>query len=100
MINNIFDHLRDLDRELAKISSGSQYNDVGSQWYSRTFNSVNWLSFMVNEKVITDKKMIEHIKPIIVRYYEDTFLKNASVDESDSKSYQEFKKLLYRTIKK
>ena len=61
---------------------------------------MDWLSFMINEKVITDKKMIERIKPIIVRYYEDTFLKNASVDESDSKSYQEFKKLLYRTIKK
>ncbi len=54
---------------------------------------------MINEKVISDKKMIEHIKLIIVRYYEDTFLKNASADERDSKSYQEFKKL-YRTIKK
>jgi hypothetical protein len=54
---------------------------------------------MVNEKVITDKKMIEHIKPIIVRYYEDEFMKNASVDERDSKSYTEFNKL-YRTIKK
>ena len=36
---------------------------------------------MVNEKVISDKKMVEHIKAIIVRYYEDAFLKNASVDE-------------------
>jgi len=52
---------------------------------------------MINEKVITDKKMIEHIKPIIARYYEDAFLKNASVGERDSKSYEEFKKL-YRTI--
>jgi len=58
---------------------------------------MDWLSFMINEKVITDKKMIERIKPIIVRYYEDTFLKNASVDERDFKSYREFKKL-YRTI--
>jgi hypothetical protein len=81
-----------LDLELAKIPSGSQYDDTRSQWYSRIFNSVNWLSFMVNEKVISDRKMIEHIKPVIARYYEDTFLKNASVDERDSKSYQEFKK--------
>ena len=41
--------------------------------------------------------MIEHLKPVIVRYYEETFLKNASIYERDS--YQEFKKL-YRTIKK
>ena len=97
--NNIFSKLRNLDRELAKIPSGSQYDDARSQWYSRIFNSVNWLSFMINEKMISDKKMIEHFKPIIVTYYEDTFLKNASVDERDSKSYPEFKKL-YRTIKK
>jgi len=35
---------------------------------------------MVNEKVITNKKMIEHI---------NTFLKNALPNERDSKSYQE-----------
>ena len=79
--NNIFSDLRDSDHELAKIPSGSQYDDARSQWYSRLFNSVNWLSFMVNEKVISDKKMVEHIKAIIVRYYEYAFLKNASVDE-------------------
>lgn len=96
--NNIFSDLRDLDHELAKIPSGSQYDEARSQWYSRLFNSMNWLSFMVNEKVISDKKMVEHIKGIIVRYHEGAFLKNASVDERVAKSYQEFKKL-YRTIK-
>lgn len=99
LLNNIFSELRDLDRGLAKIPSGSQYNDARSRWYSRIFNSVDWLSFMINEKVISDEKMIEDIKPIIVRYYEDIFLKNASEDESDSKYYQEFKKL-YQTIRK
>jgi hypothetical protein len=94
LANNIFSELRNLDLELAKIPSGSQSDDTRSQWYSRIFNSVNWLSFVVNEKVISDRKMVEHIKPVIARYYEDMFLKNASVDERDSKSYQEFKKTL------
>jgi hypothetical protein len=97
--NNIFNDLRDLDRELAKIPSGSQYDNARSPWYSRTFNTLDWLSFLINEKVINERKMIEYMKPIIVRYYEDTFLKNASVDERDSKSYQQFK-TLYQTIKK
>ncbi len=96
--NNIFSELRDLDRELAKIPAGSQYDDARSQVYSRIFNSVNWLSFMLNEKVFSDTKMIEHFNPVIVKYYEDTFLKNASADEKESESYQDFKKL-YRTIK-
>ena len=73
--NNIFSELRNLDLELAKIPLGPQYNDTRSQWYSRIFNSVNWLSFMINEKVINDEKMIEHMKPVIIRYYEDMFLK-------------------------
>jgi hypothetical protein len=54
---------------------------------------------MLNQKVISDKKMIQHIKPIITRYYEDMFLKNAEDEKQDSNSYQELKKL-YRRIKK
>jgi hypothetical protein len=97
--NTIFSDLRELDRELAKIPSASQYDDARSQWYSRIFNTLDWLSFLINEKVISDKKMIEYMKRDVIRYYEDIFLKNASVDEIDSNSYQEFKKL-YRRIKK
>jgi len=63
------------------------------------FNSINWLSFLINEKITNDKKMIEHFKPIIVKYYEDIFLKNATADEKNSKSYSEFKKL-YQALKK
>ena len=99
LLNKIFSDLRDLDREIANISSESKYDDIRSQWYSRIFNSVNWLSFMVNEKVINDKKMLEHIKPLIMNYYENVFLTNASVDERNSNLYLDFKKL-YQTIKK
>jgi len=99
LLNKIFSDLRELDREVANISSESKYDDIRSQWYSRIFNSVNWLSFMVNEKLINDKKMLEHIKPLIMNYYENVFLTNASVDERNSNLYLDFKKL-YQTIKK
>ncbi len=94
LLNNIFSDLRELDRELASIPSGPQYDDARSQWYSRIFNSMNWLSFMVNEKVISDKKMIDHIKLVIIQYYEDELLKNETIDERNSNSYPEFKKTL------
>ena len=55
--NNIYSELRNLDLELAKIPLGSQYKDTRSRWYSRIFSSVDWLSFMINEKIITDKKI-------------------------------------------
>ena len=54
---------------------------------------------MINEKMITDKKLIEHMKPVIASYYEETFMNNVTVEERDSIFYQEFTKL-YRTIEK
>ena len=96
---HVFNELRELDRELAKIPPGSQYDDAKSEVYSRILNSLDWLSFLINQKVIGDTRMMEYMKPILVRYYEEIFLKNVSIDERDSQSYQEFKKL-YFTIKK
>jgi hypothetical protein len=93
-LDGIMTELRDLDRELAKIPSGSRYDDARRPWYSRTFNTLDWLSFLINEKVISDKKMIEYLKPTIINYYENIFLKNASVEERDSKTYQNSKSFI------
>ena len=97
-LGDVMNELRDVDRELAKISSGPQYDEVRSQWFSRMFNSLEWLSFMINEKIMTDKKLVEFIKPVIIRYYDDTFLKSAAVIERDSDNYPQFKKL-YQALK-
>jgi hypothetical protein len=100
--NNIFFELRDLDRELAKIPPGSRYDDARNQSYSRIFNTLDYLSFLVNQKVIEDKRLIKYMTPIVIRYYEETFLKHlflSSINERDSSSYQEFKKLYLRLKK-
>jgi hypothetical protein len=98
-LGDVMNELRDADRELAKIPSGSQFDDVRNPWYFRMFNSLEWLSFMINERMITDKKLIEYVKPMIISYYEDTFLKSGSASERDPSRYQQFKKL-YQTVKK
>ncbi len=98
-LGDVMNELRDVDRELAKIPSGSQFDDARNPWYFRMFNSLEWLSFMINERIITDKKLIEYIKPMIISYYENTFLKSGSGKEKDSSQYQLFKKL-YQTVKK
>ncbi len=98
-LGDVINELRDVDRELAKIPSGSQFDDVRNSWYLRMFNSLDWLSFTINERIITDKKLIEYIKPMIISYYEETFLKSGSVNERDSSHYQQLKKL-YQTVKK
>ena len=98
-LGDVMNELRDVDRELEKIPSGSQFDDVRNSWYFRMFNSLEWLSFMVNERMITAKKLIKYLKPMMIRYYEDTFLKSGSASERNSSRYQHFKKL-YQTVKK
>jgi hypothetical protein len=55
---DVMNELRDVDRELEKIPSGSQFDDARNSWCFRMFNSLEWLSFMINERMITDKKLI------------------------------------------
>jgi hypothetical protein len=97
--NEIFLELRNLDRELAKIPSEVQYDDARSQTYSRIFTTLDYLSFLINQKVVDDMRLMDYMKADIIRYYEDAFLKHASIDERDSNSYQQFKKL-YLKVKK
>jgi hypothetical protein len=95
---DVMKELRDVDRELAKIPSKSQYDEVTSSWLSRMFNSLEWLSFMINEKIMTDKKLVNYVKPMIISYYDDTFRKYSSVIKRDSNNYPQFKKL-YQDVK-
>ena len=97
-LGDVMNELRDVDRELAKIPAGTQFDEVRSPWFSRMFNSLEWLSFMINEKIMSDKKLVEFIKPIIISYYDDTFLKYASAIKRDSDNYPQFKKL-YQAVK-
>ena len=94
----IFNDLRQLDRELSKIPSGSQHDLARNELYSRIINTVDWLSFLINKKVISDKTMMAYIKPSLIQYYEDTFVQNILADERYSNSYQEFRKL-YQKMK-
>ena len=94
----IFNDLRELDRELSKIPSGSQHDTSREELYSRILNTVDWLCFLINKKVISDRRMIEYMKPTIIQYYEDTFVQNILSDGRYSNSYPEFRKL-YQKIK-
>ena len=100
LAEHIFSDLRELDRELAKIPPESQYDNDRSIVYYRIFNNLDYLSFNVNRKLIDDKRLIEYIKPFLIKYYEETFQTHASsTDKSDPKSYQEFKRF-YLKLKK
>ena len=94
----IFNDIRHLDRELSKLRSSSQDDQVRKELYSRILNTVDWLSFLINTKVITDRRMISYMKPTLIQYYQDTFVQNMLADERYSNSYHQFKKL-YKKMK-
>jgi hypothetical protein len=49
--DRIFSELRELDRELAKIPPESQYDNARNQVYLRIFSTLDYFSFLVNQKM-------------------------------------------------
>jgi hypothetical protein len=89
---------RDLEVELDKVPPGSEHDITRKQWVYRMLNDIEWLCFLINEKFISDKKILRTLEPTLIGYYEDTFLKYVSKDEKVAKRYPEFIKL-YQAIK-
>jgi hypothetical protein len=92
----IFNDLRELGRELSKLPSGSQHDPARNELYSHILNTVDWLSFLINVKVITDRRMIGYMKPTLIQYSQDLFVQKMLADERYSNSYQQFRKLYQR----
>jgi hypothetical protein len=92
----IFNDLRELDRELSKLPSGFQHDPARNELYSHILNTVDWLSFLINVKVITDRRMIGYMKPTLIQYSQDLFVQKMLADESHSNSYLQFRKLYQR----
>lgn len=69
------------------------------EWDSLLFNSIEYFSMLVNNKYISDKKMIHFFDEAIVEWYEQIFVKRHTQDEKqDPKVYPEMK-MLYHRIK-
>ena len=98
--DRIFSELRELDRELAKIPPESQYDNARNQVYLRIFSTLEYFSFLVNQKMVDDRRLLEYMNPMIISYYEDIFMKYPlSKDERDSKSFQQSKKFYFKLKK-
>jgi hypothetical protein len=91
--NIIMSSWRDAEVELAKVLPGSEHDISRKQWVYRIFNDIEWLCFLINEKFISDRKILKQLEPTLIDYYENTFLKYVSKDGKDSKRYPEFTKL-------
>ena len=96
--NVIMSGWREQEIELDKLPTGSVYDISRKKWAYRMFNDIEWLCFLINEKFISDKKILRQLEPTLIGYYEESFLKYVSKDEKVAKRYPEFIKL-YQAIK-
>ena len=96
--NVIMSGWREQEIELDKVPTGSEYDISRKKWAYRMFNDIEWLCFLINEKFISDKKILRQLEPTLIGYYEESFLKYVSKDEKVAKRYPEFVKL-YQAIK-
>jgi hypothetical protein len=68
-------------------------------WNSLFFNTLEFFSFLLNEKFLKDPKVLAFFEDAIKKFYEHMFLKYISEEkQKDTKTYPEFKKL-YASVK-
>jgi hypothetical protein len=83
--NLIVSSWRDLEIELSKVPPGSEHDFSRNQWIYRMFNDIEWPSFLINEKFISDRKILKQLEPTLIDYYENMFQKYVSKDEKVGK---------------
>lgn len=93
LAKDVQDNLVDFSKELLNVEEDEDRKLA----VERLFNTLEWLGFLINEKQITNRKIILYFKKSVIQYYENTFLTTpfiSSEQKNDATEYVEFKKLV------
>lgn len=96
VFDNVFIHIRDLEEKFY-VEYYEAPEETRKNWDSLFFNTIEYFSFLVNRKYLSDKQLAQFYEGALKMWYEEIFLKHASQEERDEKIYPEFKKL-YRAL--
>lgn len=95
LTESILKDLRDFEEKRPKLE-----DDPGSrhEWGRQYFNAIEWLSFLINNKYINDKKLIDYFKHDVKAWHEKWFVYDYLQQHlRDGKEYyEEFRKLFMR----
>jgi hypothetical protein len=100
LLESIYKDIRQLEKELGQIPSprsdnDSEYDKKMEDWSSLFFNTLEWLSFLINSKEIEKKEFVDYFAPAMENWYDSIFLKWASDEQkTDSNAYPELKKFV------
>jgi hypothetical protein len=106
LAESVFKDVRELDAQHLKLLRDYQYEkhvDLYLDWGSSFFNTLEWLSFLVNRSKIKDEETIKFFKPGVIDWYDSLFLDSnnryvTKEEVEDSKQYEQLKKF-YRNLK-
>ena len=100
LAESVFKDIRILQKDLSDINSTSGDLDIPeaeerrkNSWRSQFFNTLEWLSFLINENKIKDKNVIKFFKPAIMKWYDDIFVKYMGNAVTDPEEFPELKKV-------
>jgi hypothetical protein len=85
----VFKDLSEIQRELHREGFDS------TDWDARFFNTLEWFSFLINEKTIKDAKTKAFFKEALIDWHDNLLSEEI---KHDPKKYPEFKKL-YKALK-
>jgi len=74
LAESVFKDVRELDKEHLKLRryQYEEHKDDYLDWGSLFFNTLEWLSFLVNHDKIKDAEIITFFRPAVIDWY-DTF---------------------------
>jgi len=106
LAESVFKDVRELDAQHFKLLRDYQYEeheDLYLDWGSSFFNTLEWLSFLVNRSKIKDEETIKFFKPSVIDWYDTFFLDSnnryvTKEEVEDSKQYEQLKKF-YQNLK-
>lgn len=87
-----------ISEQLAKIfaekENPEEFETSIKIWYDKLFNTLEWFSFLVNEKQISERKIAKFFKNAVMGYYEKVFKDVYSRPQLDDPNhFPQFKKL-------
>ena len=95
---SLFFNLRDLEEKYYKEYRGKS-NTETKQWLSLFFNTLEYLAFLVNNHLLTEK-LAKFYDDAFVGYYKGIFIPAASPEQqNDPTRYEEMKKLYSKLTK-
>ncbi len=95
-LDNLHEELKNIPSEL---EDSKGYSSQIESWNDKLFNTLEWFSFMVNEKQITNYKIINFFGKTVVRYYDKIFKVVSSEAIMKEKDYFPELRKLYSNLR-